>query len=176
MADIVVTRCCINHFSCGTGTFTPQLCLCSSSCSSTNCSCKSEDMHGLLNHSSVGKACVGHEVCRHGISWLWVCVSQSRTRVRLSTTESFLPARYFRLLCSLILNYTVFLRHQKTQKTYKQHLNLFHSNWSIFFQSKPDHRSICFSQSEEDGLFCIQILILCCRTVGGGKMTLLSIN
>lgn len=132
MADIVVTRCCINHFSCGTGTFTPQLCLCSSSCSS-NCSCKSEDMHGLLNHSSVGKACVGHEVCRHGISWLWVCVSQSRTRVRLSTTESFLPARYFRLLCSLILNYTVFLRHQKTQKTYKQHLNLFHSNWSIFF-------------------------------------------
>lgn len=67
---IMVARCLLSCFSCGTGTLAPEICLCSSSPSSPSCSSKSDDMHGLLNHSSVDKACVGHQVFRHGIIFL----------------------------------------------------------------------------------------------------------
>jgi len=70
MTDIVVARCCMNHFRCGTGTFTPEVCLCSSSPSSTSCSSKSDGMHGLLNQSSVDKACVGHQVSKRDTVFL----------------------------------------------------------------------------------------------------------
>lgn len=130
--------------------------LCSSSPSSTNCSSKSDNMLGLSNHSSAGKACVGYQVPRHSIIWgsapQKVAILQRiscRPTVYFWTPQYFWGIRKLRKGTSNIFIYFCLIR------------VLF-----IFSQSLMTGGCVPLGL-EKMWLFCIQILVLGCMAVSG---------